>query len=160
MARRISRVQSLRKYRPQDFQRLLEIDHSCFVSGIAYTDEELAYFLERPLGVALVGEEAGEINGFVITNRFRSRRAGSWIGHIITIDVAQEARRTGLGSQLLSTVEDELKAAGCDHVWLEVAVDNDPALEFYKKHGYTVLKTLPRYYLDSIDGFLMGKRLT
>jgi len=38
-------------------------------------------------------------------------------------------------------------------------VDNDLALNFYKKHGYTVLKVLPRYYLDSIDGLLMGKRL-
>ena len=44
-------------------------------------------------------------------------------------------------------------------VSLEVAVDNEPALSFYKKHGYSVLKVLPRYYLDSIDGLLMGKRL-
>ena len=53
----------------------------------------------------------------------------------------------------------ELKYAGCDYVSLEVAVDNEPALRFYKKHGYSVLKVLPRYYLDSIDGLLMGKRL-
>jgi len=59
----------------------------------------------------------------------------------------------------MSAVEAELKSAGCDYVSLEVAVDNEPALKFYKKHGYAVLKVLPRYYLDSIDGLLMGKRL-
>ena len=42
---------------------------------------------------------------------------------------------------------------------LEVAVDNESALKFYKKHGYSVLNVLPQYYLDSIDGLLMGKKL-
>ena len=44
-------------------------------------------------------------------------------------------------------------------VSLEVAVDNAKAMKFYKKHGYSVLKVLPRYYLNSIDGLLMGKKL-
>ena len=65
----------------------------------------------------------------------------------------------GLGTLLMSSAEAELKQAGCDYVSLEVAVDNEPALRFYKKHGYSVLKVLPRYYLDSIDGLLMGKKL-
>jgi ribosomal protein S18 acetylase RimI-like enzyme len=38
-------------------------------------------------------------------------------------------------------------------------VDNERALRFYKKHGYSVLKALPRYYRDEIDGLLMGKKL-
>jgi len=29
-------VLTLRRYQPPDFQRLLEIDQSCFVEGIAY----------------------------------------------------------------------------------------------------------------------------
>jgi ribosomal protein S18 acetylase RimI-like enzyme len=52
-----------------------------------------------------------------------------------------------------------LKRAECDYVSLEVAVDNAKAMKFYKKHGYSVLKVLPRYYLNSIDGLLMGKKL-
>ena len=52
-----------------------------------------------------------------------------------------------------------MKRAECDYVSLEVAVDNEKAMRFYKKHGYSVLKVLPRYYLNSVDGLLMGKRL-
>ena len=37
----------------------------------------------------------------------------------------------------MSSAERELKSAGCDYVSLEVAVDNEPALKFYKKHGYS-----------------------
>ena len=149
----------LRPYRPQDRKRLLEIDQLCFVSGISYTEEELAFFLKRSSAISLVAEDDGNIAGFIIADRLRSRRAATLIGHIITIDVLPDARRAGLGSRLLSAAEQELKIAGCESVSLEVAVDNAPALIFYKKHGYSVLKVLPRYYLDSIDGLLMGKKL-
>jgi [ribosomal protein S18]-alanine N-acetyltransferase len=152
-------VLTLRRYQPRDFQRLLEIDQSCFIEGIAYSKEEMSYFIDMPTAITLVGLQDEEIMGLVIADRFRPRRASRSMGKIITIDVAPAAQHSGLGTSLMFAVEGELKSAGCDYVSLEVAVDNEPALRFYKKHGYSVLKTLPRYYLDSIDGLLMGKRL-
>ena len=152
-------VVTVRQYQPVDFPRLLEIDQSCFVEGIAYSKEEMRYFLGIPTAISLVGLQDDKIMGFVIADRFRPRRASRSVGKIITIDVALPAQHSGLGSLLMSAAESELKKEGCDYVSLEVAVDNDPALRFYEKHGYSVLKTLPRYYLDSIDGLLMGKRL-
>jgi ribosomal protein S18 acetylase RimI-like enzyme len=152
-------VLTVRKYQPHDFERLLEIDRSCFVEGIAYSEAELRYFLSTPTAVPLVGLRGRELLGFIIADRFRPRRASRSVGKIITIDVVPAAQHSGLGTLLMSSAEAELKQAGCDYVSLEVAVDNEPALKFYKKHGYSVLKVLPRYYLDSIDGLLMGKRL-
>lgn len=152
-------VITLRNYEPKDFSRLLEIDQSCFVEGIAYSKEEMRYFLGVPTSITLVGLQDQAIMGFIIADRFRPRRASRSVGKIITIDVAPAAQHSGMGTSLISGVERELKQAGCDYVSLEVAIDNDPALRFYKKHGYSVLKVLPRYYLDSIDGLLMGKRL-
>ena len=49
--------------------------------------------------------------------------------------------------------------AGCTSSVLEVAVNNKAALAFYKKHSYSVLKVLRRYYPNGLDGFLMGKQL-
>lgn len=152
-------VVHVRQYQPEDFPRLLEIDQSCFVEGIAYSPQEMRYFLRMPTAISLVGLQDDTIMGFVITDRFRPRRASRSMGKIITIDVAPPAQHSGLGTLLMSAAEAGLKKEGCDYVSLEVAVDNEPALRFYKKHGYSVLKTLPRYYLDSIDGLLMGKRL-
>jgi ribosomal protein S18 acetylase RimI-like enzyme len=162
-------VPRLRKYRLADFDRLVEIDQACFVEGIAYTREEMRYFLELPSALTLVATqkdsaETGardheKIQGFIIADRSRQRRASRSMGRIITIDVMAPARNSGLGALLLTAAEKELKQAGCDHVVLEVAVDNHKALRFYKKHGYSVLRVLPRYYLDSIDGLLMGKKL-
>src|SRR5260370_37110997 len=113
-----------------------------------------------PSAITLVGVEAGAvIQGFIIADRFRQPRTSRAMGRIITIDVAPQAQHSGLGTLLLKKAEEALSQAGCDSVLLEVALDNQPALRFYKKHGYSVLKTLPRYYLDSIDGLLMGKKL-
>lgn len=154
-----SSVPALRPYRHEDFNQLLAIDHTCFVEGIAYPEEELRFFLNKSSAITLVGTDQNEIHGFVIADRFRSRQSANSMGRIITIDVVPQVQGTGLGSMLLCGVEDELRKAECGYVSLEVAVDNQKALRFYKKHGYSVLKTLPRYYLDSIDGLLMGKKL-
>jgi len=152
-------VVSLREYRPQDLERLLEIDQACFVEGIAYSEQEMKHFLGRPTAVRIVGERAGKVEGFIIADRFRPRRSQQSMGQIITIDVLSEARRAGLGSRLLQAAEEELKQAGCTYVSLETAVDNQAAMRFYKKHGYTGLKILPNYYLGSVDALLMGKKL-
>jgi ribosomal-protein-alanine N-acetyltransferase len=152
-------VLHVRPYQPEDFPRLLEIDQVCFVEGIAYAKEEMSYFLGMPTAISLVGLQDKAIMGFIIADRFRPRRASRSIGKIITIDVVPAVQHSGLGTLLMSSAESDLKQAGCDYVSLEVAVDNEAALRFYKKHGYSVLKVLPRYYLDSIDGLLMGKKL-
>jgi ribosomal-protein-alanine N-acetyltransferase len=137
----------------------MEIDEACFVEGIAYPADEMRYFLDRRSAITLIAEDGERIQGFVIADRFRSRRGSHSMGRIITIDVVPDAQESDIGSLLLTNVEQELKRVECDYVSLEVAVDNQKAMRFYKKHGYSVLKVLPRYYLNSIDGLLMGKKL-
>lgn len=117
-------------------------------------------FLEMPSAITLVAAEGKEIVGFVIADRFHSRRWSRTMGRIITIDVLPKAQGTGVGDKMLTAAEEKLREAGCEYISLEVAVDNSRALRFYKKHGYSVLKTLPRYYMDSVDGLLMGKRFS
>ena len=43
---------------------------------------------------------------------------------------------------------------------LETAVDNVAALSFYKRHGYSVVRTWPRYYSNGVDALVMRKELT
>ena len=151
-----------RDYRSGDLRRLWEIDQQCFARGIAYSQRELAYYIAAPGAFTLVAETTGpeegetkpEIVGFLIAHKLRRG-----VGHIVTIDVLAEARHAGLGSRLMEECETRLRAAGCTAVYLETAVDNLVALRFYKRLHYTVLRTIPRYYLDSIDALLMGKKL-
>ena len=141
-----------------DFDQLWRIDQQCFSSGIAYSREELAQYMKIRGAFTLAGElqdgTPARIVGFVLAT---ADRRGA--GRIITIDVLEEARRHGLGSQLLEAAEARLGQQGCTRVLLEVAVDNAAAIAFYKRHQYAVLKTLPRYYLDTLDALLMEKKL-
>lgn len=95
-----------------------------------------------------------EILGFVTATVSRQG-----IGHVITIDVLPQVRRLKVGSALLKAAEDRLRAADCTTVRLETAVSNTAALAFYKCHDYVLVKTIPRYYADGLDAFVMTKRL-
>jgi ribosomal-protein-alanine N-acetyltransferase len=79
-------------------------------------------------------------------------------GHIITIDVVEAGRRSGVGSQMLQAAEDRLRRSGARAVTLETAVDNHTALAFYKRHGYEVVGTIPGYYSTGIDALSLIKQ--
>jgi ribosomal-protein-alanine N-acetyltransferase len=60
----------------------------------------------------------------------------------------------------MNACEERLRSLGCGEMYLETAVNNEPALRLYRKLGYEVLRTLPEYYSShSLDAYLMGKRL-
>ena len=155
----------IREFRRSDFLRLWEIDQECFPRGVAYSQAELLSYIRRPKSCTLVAEralsqESGKSAlppvtvGFIVAEP-ENRHAG----HIITIDVVKEARRSGLGSRLLAAAEARLREQGCDWVYLETAIDNSSALAFYKRHDYFLVKTLPRYYANEVDAFVLKKDL-
>ena len=149
----------IRESGPADFDRLWQIDQQCFSSGIAYSPEELAQYMRIPGAFTLAAESADSARNSLIAGFVLATRDRRGTGRIITIDVLEEARRHGLGSQLLEAAEARLREQGCTRVLLEVAVDNAAAIAFYKRHQYAVLKTLPRYYLGTLDALLMEKKL-
>jgi [ribosomal protein S18]-alanine N-acetyltransferase len=143
----------IREFKPEDFEALWRMDQECFPPGISYSKPELKSYIRRRGAVTLVASDAeGKAAGFIVGH------AGS-TGHVITIDVAAAARRLGVGSLLLKSAEERLRAAGVFAVGLETAVDNVSALSFYKRHGYSVIRTWPRYYSNGVDALVMKKDL-
>lgn len=144
----------IRDFRPEDLETLWRMDQECFAPGISYSKQELkAYIRSRGTFTSLaVNETTGEAEGFIVVH------AGP-AGHIITIDVSPKARRAGIGTLLLRSAEQKLRSAGASAVNLETAVDNRSALAFYKKHGFHVVRTWPRYYSNGVDALVMEKPL-
>jgi ribosomal protein S18 acetylase RimI-like enzyme len=144
----------IRKFRKTDFDTLWQIDQACFDPELAYSRVELAFYMRRPGSFTLVAEdEAGGILGFIVAETRRKT------GHIITIDVIAEARRTGLGSALLTAAEEALQRDGSSVVALETPVNNEAAIRFYKQKGYFVEKTVSGYYSGHLDAVVMAKDL-
>ena len=146
---------TIREVQPADFDTLWRIDQECFPPGISYSRAELKTYMRRRGSFTLVAvtdrTADGSVGGFIVAEADR----GS--GHIITIDVVNSARRSGVGSLLLQAAEDRLRAARCRSVELETAVDNLSALSFYKRHGYSVIATFPRYYSNGVDALVLNK---
>ncbi|MGA2695061.1 MAG: N-acetyltransferase [Terriglobales bacterium] len=156
-----------RPFRRSDFETLWKIDQECFPPGIAYSKHELSDYIQRRKSFTLVAEVMDEnrrpwdpeappsgIMGFIV-----AESTARGIGHIITVDVLPAARRTGTGSKLLTAAEDWLREARCFRVRLEAAVDNEPALAFYKRHGYAVAGRISQYYETGLDAFSLEKEL-
>ena len=167
----------IRQFEKVDFETLWRIDQACFDPQLAYSRPELAFYMRRPGSFTLVaessgaagrGEAQGEVRGnggapggvpgrailgFIVAETRRKT------GHIITIDVVSEARRAGVGSDLLRAAEEQLLRAGTVVVALETPVNNEAAIRFYKKKGYFVEKTVSGYYSNHLDALVMMKEL-
>ena len=145
----------VREFQPDDFETLWHLDQECFPPGISYSRRELNSYIRHPGGFTLVAVDCDEkkTTGFIVAH------AGP-IGHIVTIDVSPGTRRSGVGSALLQAAEARLHSAGSRAVGLETAVDNLTALAFYKRHGYSVIRTWPRYYSNGVDALMLRKDLS
>lgn len=153
----------VRAYQKSDFDTLWRIDQTCFDPTLAYSRFELAVYMRRPGSFTLVadsgptmpgnGAKPLEIFGFVVAEYRRKT------GHVITIDVVERARRTGVGSALLQAAEEHLQKRGAQAVELETPVNNETAIRFYKRAGYFVERTVNGYYSGQLDALVMRKEL-
>lgn len=143
---------TLRKYKPEDFDRLYQIEHEAFSEEIAYSHLELQYYLRSATCRALVAEDGDEIVGFVIAE-FEPPE----IGHLITIDVAPHRQRQHIGSLLLAKVEDWLWRLGAKAIYLETPIDDTGARGFYERHGYFAFEQIADYYNKKTDALVMMK---
>jgi [ribosomal protein S18]-alanine N-acetyltransferase len=142
---------TLREYTPPDFDELYDLDRVCYPRGIAYSRRELRWFLAQPGAICVVAEDGGKIAGFLIADREGAE------SHIVTIDVAPEHRRHGIGTQMIEEIERRLVALGVGEINLETAVNNEAGTAFWMRHGYRTIGVLPGYYLGQQDAYAMRK---
>jgi ribosomal protein S18 acetylase RimI-like enzyme len=163
-ARRLSSANIvLRAARDQDFETLYTIDQACYSPEVAYTRNELRWYLSLRGTECIVAEMLKK--GFR-KSQTRSRIAGFVVtisrqlhGHIVTIDVLEMHRRRGVASALLQCAESKMSEQDIEEVWLETATNNESAIAFWKKHGYRSRGVLPNYYPNRLDAYAMSKTL-
>lgn len=79
--------------------------------------------------------------------------------------VYKKFRKLGIGRFLFEDLEKRLKKNAEEEkikfIGLHVLIDNEPAIEFYKKMGFTIKNTRKNYYpnLPVSDAYLMVKDL-
>jgi [ribosomal protein S18]-alanine N-acetyltransferase len=144
----------IRELRQADFERLHAIDQAAFAPELAYSRSELRHYLAASRGGTLVAELGGNVAGFVV-----ALHDGKEAGTVITLDVAPECQRRGVGGALLVAAEAWLERRGARRIGLETPADESGARQFYEKHGYLVVARRRGYYHGRLDAFRMVKEL-
>ncbi len=96
--------------------------------------------------VAVTGPQ---VLGFVVSRQTLEE------AEILNLAVRPEARRRGLGSQLLLRALQEARRAGVRRVSLEVRTSNRAAIHFYEHHGFQRLGRRRDYYSNPREDALL-----
>lgn len=100
---------------------------------------ELRGLIERPGGFALLVEDKAPL-GFILC------RSGGGEAEILTLAVDPAARRRGFAKALVQAAAGAAQIAGAESLFLEVAVDNAPAVGLYRATGFTEAGLRRGYY--------------
>lgn len=140
-----------RDAKASDLDALVALDAICFPPDTRYSKLVMRYYALHRDSETIVAEDAARIVGFIIAHLLFEG-----CGEIVTIDVHPEARRLGVGRDLLRRAEESLTRRGVSIAFLEVDCDNSGALALYQEFGYVVRE---RYLEGKTPRYLMEKAI-
>ncbi|CAO1320931.1 unnamed protein product [Diamesa serratosioi] len=82
--------------------------------------------------------------------------------YIMTLGCLSPYRRLGIGTVMVEHVLKFVENDGnFDNIFLHVQVNNDSAIEFYKKFGFEIVETKKQYYkrIEPADAYVLQKTL-
>lgn len=105
----------------------------------------------------LVATVDGRVVGYVVADTVPN--AGRTLGHVKDIAVHPDYRGRGIGAQLLGSALTVMREKRASRVKLEVRESNDSAIRLYRRFGFQFRRTLPRYYDDGEDAYVLVSEL-
>lgn len=142
---------------PLDAAKMAELHKPAF--NDAWPEEAFSSLLSSEEVFAVLGATGGDeraAKGFVLM------RAVAEEAEVLTLCVASEARRDGLGQSLLIEACKIALARGADHLFLEVAENNEAATLLYQKLGFKTVGRRAAYYRqadNAADALVMRREL-
>lgn len=107
--------------------------------------------LENEFSTYFVYEEEGQILGFISTMNICGEI------HINNISVRSDFRNKKIGTRLLKEGINYYKDQDIIGYTLEVRMDNEPAINLYKKTGFEIAGTRKNYYKNNKDAIIMWR---
>jgi [ribosomal protein S18]-alanine N-acetyltransferase len=152
----------LRKFEPDDLQDVMQINRVCLPEN--YTDMFFVDLHERFPETFIVAEQDNELLGYIMCRievGLSNFGLGGLMrkGHVVSLAVMPQARRRGVASALLQAAMGGIVGYKGKQIYLEVRVTNEAGVNLYKKSGLEVTRTVPGYYSDGEDAYVMSKKL-
>jgi ribosomal-protein-alanine N-acetyltransferase len=138
----------VRKFHPSDMFSVIKLSFETLTER--YNSSLFNYFYETYPEGFWVCEKNHKIIGFIV-----GVKIGSEIVRILMLSVSLENRRKGVGNIILNNFLREVAIEKIKFVELEVKTKNHSAIKFYKKNGFKILDTLPNFYQNGDDAYIM-----
>lgn len=122
----------------KDLEKVFSLLISLWGSKV-YSDNDLLTIINNNLSYCI--RILGDIIAICFIRRDKPTR-----GTLFIFAVKKEYQRKGLGTKLLSFCINKAKENGLKSISLHVQVQNEPAINLYKKCGFTISKTTKKYY--------------
>jgi ribosomal-protein-alanine N-acetyltransferase len=119
----------------------------------------LRWYLNQRGSFCIVAQATGAAAADSAVLGFLIAHARGAEGYIVTIDVLEAHRRSGIGTALLQETEGRLAKMGVRYVGLQTATNNEAGVAFWLRHGYRNAGVTRGYYLGRIDAYEMFKEL-
>ncbi|HEY5055833.1 MAG TPA: N-acetyltransferase [Acidobacteriaceae bacterium] len=148
---------TLRDYHSGDDAAMYALDLECFEPTFRFTRRAMHRFAEQPDAIVLLAESSHlppQLAAFVIAH-MEGRTA-----YIVTLDVAQAFRRSGLARALMAETESRARAAGAQEIALHVFTGNSGAIAFYESLGYSRLRMAENFYAHSVHALVYQKQMS
>lgn len=115
------------------------IQHECFPEE-PWSADSIAGMMATPGTFAFLAQDGGNPVGFVLA------RVAGGEAEILSVGVAEQARRSGVGGRLVTAAAAQAFERGAAAMFLEVAEDNAPARRLYGSMGFVTVGRRPGYY--------------
>lgn len=127
----------------RDMDEVLSIERNSF--QFPWTEEEFLCCLRQRNCIGTVAELDHHIVGFMIYELHKSML------RILNFAVAPEARRCGIGRQMVQRLIDKLSQQRRREIVLEVRETNVPAQLFFSNNGFRAVTVLRKHYDDTCE---------
>lgn len=144
----------VRKASPADLDAIDAIESASFDAD-RFPRRNLSRLLKSRSAIFLVEEAAGSVRGYILL----LFRKGAKRARLYSLATAGHARGKGVALNLVQAARECIIARGCDRLGLEVRASNAAAIGLYKRAGFNVIGTTPRYYDDGEAALRMELRV-
>ncbi|UCF13115.1 MAG: ribosomal protein S18-alanine N-acetyltransferase [Thermoplasmatales archaeon] len=142
----------IRHVQPEDIFPVIKIAFETLPER--YSPEVFNRFYESFPEGFLIAEKHHKVIGFIVGIKTSNEAA-----RITMLSVNKNYRKKGIGSTLLTQFLKEMTLQNIKQVELEVRINNDVAIKFYKKHGFDIIETVSSFYQTGEDAYIMKRVL-
>ena len=143
---------TIREFEPTDMFSVIKLASDTLPER--YSPSLFNYFYETFPEGFIVAEEAHKVVGFLIGVRITTENT-----KVLMLSVSKQHRKQGIGSELLNRFLKQISRENSKIVELEVRIDNKKAIDFYRKHGFTIKGKIKKFYQNGKTAYTMSKQL-